>query len=324
MAQVCVGQAKEQSSLTLGMTVNLEAISQKRLTDSSKSSFDTNQELIKTWRKGLLDFNHDPSSDIAEYMERFASLSLAEKDRMQWMMNSDELYEWLAQTQSCTLEIAADTPPVNLMSPISTVTALLSKTILGTRKYPVLSFFCGLRTNDSRDEEVSGTLGILRSLNTQLLEFILHNRPAIDLAFLKEKKYTQTSKQKKKSAWTLFTHLLRLLPNSDVVFILIDSFSRVSGTEEDGDKLLIRISELEEVAGNLVFKVLITDLPPNSAMRNIEHMTLQLPDNVDGGKCGVDVELLQQENSLAFQRFYDRQQNTGDTISDDGSSEGDW
>ncbi|EHK96650.1 hypothetical protein M7I_7630 [Glarea lozoyensis 74030] len=49
------------------------------------------------------------------------------------------------------------------------------------KKHPVLSFFCGLKTNDTREEEVSGTLGILRSLNAQL--------QAIDLEFLADRKF---------------------------------------------------------------------------------------------------------------------------------------
>jgi hypothetical protein len=109
-----------------------------------------------------------------------------------------------------------------------------------------------------------------------------------------------------------------------VVFILIDSFSRVSGSDEDGKKLLARITELGDVVENLVFKVLVTDLLPRSVIDKVEHITLQLPDNVDGGKRGLDVELFQRENALAFQRIYERQQDLEDRLFDDESSDGDW
>ncbi|EPE35642.1 hypothetical protein GLAREA_11342 [Glarea lozoyensis ATCC 20868] len=303
---------------------NQDVVSQKEIKSSSRSLLDRNQELVSKWQKALPDSNHDCASYIAEYLKHLAGSSLALRDKVLFIMQSNELYEWLAQTQSCTLEIAADTPPEDLMNPISTVTALLSKTTSHSQKHPVLSFFCGLKTNDTREEEVSGTLGILRSLNAQLLEFILHNRQAIDLEFLADRKYAQTTKQKKKSAWLLFTHLLQLLPDSDVVFILVDSFSRVSGSDEDGEKLLSRIIGLEEVAKSLIFKVLVTDLLPNSAISKLEHMTLRVPDNVDGGQFGLDVELLQQENAVTFQRLLEEQKDVEKESSSYESSEEDW
>lgn len=73
-------------------------------------------------------------------------------------------------------------PPEDLVGFISLSTAMTALTLGGNPHFAVLSFFCGLRKSASFSEDVAGMLGMLKSLNDQLLDFILTKQPSIKLA----------------------------------------------------------------------------------------------------------------------------------------------
>lgn len=320
---VDVGQARQQALAVL--SANHQAIAVPP-TGSVIFSVDRNRDLVNAWLKNLPPLNPDPSKDITECLNTVESLDLAEKDQIQWIMNSDPLYEWLSRSQSCVLEIKAETPPERLDNSLSFTAALLARTLASTADFPVLSFFCGLRSIESRREKQSGPIALLNSLNGQLLRFIVERRPAVDLSFLDGKEHSDRAREKPKHALDLLDHLLGLLPAKDAVFIVIDSFSRLSGTEADGDKVLQRMVGIV-ARHKIIVKVLVTDPLPSCSIKHLADLSLLVPDHTDGGSQGINVEMFKQENSLVIQQFQVRQQR-GDPSSRSSSGaesdEDDW
>ncbi|KAF2096572.1 hypothetical protein NA57DRAFT_78177 [Rhizodiscina lignyota] len=260
-------------------------------------SVDTNRRIIDEWIDGLAPFDPEVSKDLGECSNAVETLDLEEKDKIRWIMNSGELYEWFTRSSSCVLEVEAESPPDKLINSLSFTTGLLVKMLSNNTELPVLSFFCGLRANSSREEDESGPIAMLKSMNGQLLRFLTDQRPTIDLSFLKEAEYSQKSQEKIKYALALFKRLLGMLPENDGVFILLDSFSRISGNLDEGNRVVERIIKMIDETPNAIIKLLVTDCMSDCPVKDLAHLSLRVPDHVDGGKFGLNLEALERENN---------------------------
>lgn len=254
---------------------------------------DKNQKLVDRWFSQLGSFDPDPSNDITECINSIETIGMREKDKIQWMMNSGEIYEWLSTSKSCTLEVTAETAPENIMNSITITSALLCKTLVSATSFPVLAFFCGIRTNDAPSEQANSR-ALLKSLNGQLLRFIQKCRPTIDLSFLSEKDYAQKA---------LFKRLLHLFPKGDAVFITIDSFSRISGSNDDAKKLLETLCKSFAEVPDLTIKLLVTDTLSNCSVKRWANSSLHVPDFVEGDRDGINIDFVKKESKLAIQEF---------------------
>lgn len=242
------------------------------------------EQLIDTWLSGLDDFDPMPENQVSECMSGVSNLTLEERDRVQWIMASDVINDWLKLTESQVLNVRAETAPIELVNALSFTAATLAFTVEKTTNYAVLSFFCGLRRNDSRANADSGPKAILKSFNGQLLKFISKKRPTSDLSFLKNETLMKKSRGRSKYAKELFRKLLETLPENDVVFVVLDSFSRLGGSDKDaakGDELIEELSALVTEMP-LVIKVLVTDALPSCRIKDSANLTLDVPDDVDG------------------------------------------
>lgn len=274
---------------------------------------------MERWHNDIAHYQLGPSNAIAESLATVEDLNLREKDKVRWIMDSDQMYEWLSNNQSCVLVVEAETPPENLRNSISFTTSLLARSLTSTTEYAVLSFLCGLETEDLGDEDSSGPLAILKALNGQFLKFIVGRRPSIDLLPLEREKSFLKSGKKFKYAIELFDQLLGLLEENDAVFVLIDSFSRMPGEEAAGDKVLNRIIDMIAKYPRLVIKILITDPLPNCPLKDRADFLLHLPDHVDGGQNGLNIELLEEENDTMIEMF--KAENARMTSSSDDSDD---
>lgn len=292
---------------------------------SSSVSVDENEQLVDTWLKGLSNFDLAPDKQITECLFRLEDLSLEEQDKAQWIMNSDKVYDWLTRTQSCVLEIEAENSPDDLINSMSFTDAMLAITLGNTIDFPVLSFFCGLRRNNSFNEQDSGAIAVLKSLNGQLLKFILQKRPTVNLSFLEKDKYLHKSKEKPRYASRLFKKLLDSLPEKDAVFILLDSFSRIFGDKAQGDKIIEMIGKTIKKNPHLIIKLLVSDPLPNCPSKNLVHLPLYVPDDVDGWQCGINMEYLKLKTTTPIKQFQARQkEDSTSEESDEESDESDW
>lgn len=285
--------------------------------------------MIATWLQDLGEF--DPSSDghVTKCLDHASSLETKEQDQAQYIMNSKSFQDWLARPVTSLLEIRAETAPQNLISFMSLSTAMLALTLSGSTNFAVLSFFCGLRKSASYKEEDSGVLGILKSLNGQLLKLILAKQPSTRLPTQSMDKVWRKSGKEPKYAKALFKQLLSLLPDGSVVFVLLDSVSRVFGDKARMDKLVEMIlSVTDQQVGHIVIKMLVTDPLASSRIKTLAHHSVYVPDDVDGWECGINMTLVEQSNrgklrSLEKRKDLTRQTSSEeDPDSDDTESDG--
>lgn len=247
-------------------------------------------------------------------------MDAAEKDKAQWIMASKPVSTWLALDRSQILNIRPETAPIDIVNTLSFSAATLAFTLAKATEFPVLSFFSGFRRKGSRENSASGPKAVRKSLNAQLLKFIVAKRPSADLAFLERKKLMEKSRGKSKYAKELFRQLLESLPKQDVVFIVLDSLSRLGGTDREGGHDLVReMHALVKEMQHIVIKVLVTDAMPGSPIRDLAHLTLYVPDEIDGERQDSHAMTLDSQRLGVIERFQTRQRERSVSAEEDSS-----
>ncbi|KAK3988846.1 hypothetical protein QBC44DRAFT_397433 [Cladorrhinum sp. PSN332] len=222
-----------------------------------------NKRLVESWLSGLGAFKHDPLPDMKDCLDHMEQLDIDERNTSQSILTPGKLHDWFKSHKSSILAMSLQTPPTSLVNPLTFSTALLATTLQSTCRFPMLSFFCGYRTNDSILRKDSGPLGLVKSLTAQLMEFIRDHRPEVDMCPLQEQNLLRgKSATDLSSCLSLFEGLIALLPEGDTAYILIDRHSRMTGSEKKGNKVLKRLDKIIRRTGerkSLEVKVLITD-----------------------------------------------------------------
>lgn len=294
------------------------------------------KRLGKKWLEAAHNSGTDHIQDMEECLEGADDFSHDDKAQIMSAMQSEEISTWLQHSESCLLVIEPESSPEEAISPLSFVSALITKTLVSTDLTPiVLAVFCALRAEESTEESVSGTLGLVTQLNSQLIKMILDNRLAVDLSFLKRFSF-ETSHGTKK-ALKLFRKLLELVSAAEatdgLVYLVIDGLSSMLGDEDDVHSVVADVLAIFEETG-LILKVSISD----PILEILEDDTLDIDRKLIlpmGGPVeevdDVDSDDLQQDASLAvglglkLQR--DKRRRMLDTDSSDGSdsdSDGEW
>ncbi|KAI0593412.1 hypothetical protein F4775DRAFT_597235 [Biscogniauxia sp. FL1348] len=288
--------------------------------------------LAREWIRETGIVNVDPSPDVESCLRDLHTLSLGEKDQVRWIIESDEVRNWLASTSSSTLVLDAETPPQNLASPLAAASAFLINAVASATAFPTLGYMSQYRTIEDPDPDsgASGPQALVESLVAQLVLYIAESRPTIDVEFLRkrkrEKKHKASGQHKPKPRMSLskLTALFgRLLDDlceddededdegssnsngrSNAVFVVIDSASRVQGPLDEAAAAVLQLIDAAEQADSVV-KVLVTDggapFMLEAGERGIQ--TLYVPDRVDGGKQSLDVEQLEAEAGLPIEEF---------------------
>lgn len=241
-----------------------------------------NTRVASKWLKGLKGFTYDPMIDMKDCLEHIALLESGEKDISQWILRSEKHTDWLQEKQSSILEIELQTTPASLHNPISFTSALVATTLRSTAEFPVLAFFCMHRNNESFVEEKSGPVALVKSLNAQLLAFIADHRPSVDLLALEDREFFSASKKNLKGGLLLLEVLLSSLPEDDMVFVIVDSFSRLSGNGKGGDKVIKKLKRIILENEDLLVKVMVTDALAGSHVKSVADISLYVPDVVSG------------------------------------------
>ncbi|KAF2635659.1 hypothetical protein P280DRAFT_536075 [Massarina eburnea CBS 473.64] len=248
----------------------------------SRSHQESNNQIASKWLKGLRGLTYNTEVDIKDCLKHKWLLDSDEKDISQWILRSQNLREWLHEDESSIIEIDVQTPPTALNNPLSFTSALFASTIQSTDQFPVLAFFCFHRNKQYPiEEEKSGAVALVNSLNGQLLRFMATKRPSVDLSVLEGQNFFSKAKKDLKCGLKLFSKLLSSLPDDDMVFIIIDSLSRLSGhtNEEKVVKRLIRTMKEKE---DVLIKVMVTNAFPGSYVKSVADMSLYVPDWVNG------------------------------------------
>ncbi|KAG6355305.1 hypothetical protein INS49_003266 [Diaporthe citri] len=141
-------------------------------------------QLVDEWFRSLEDFQPSSKDDVKKFIEHSGTLTLKKQDKVQYIMGCQQFQDWLGKPQSSALCVRAETAPGDIVNFVSVSTAMLALTLGGATGFTTLSFFCSLRKKDPPREGDSGALGILKSLNGQVLQIMLDRqvliKPALD------------------------------------------------------------------------------------------------------------------------------------------------
>ncbi|KAK1974988.1 hypothetical protein LZ30DRAFT_639419 [Colletotrichum cereale] len=217
-----------------------------------------NNEVVDKWNTSIGNFN--PSSDNhikACIRAGLGQLTLEDREKSEWILSSPEVRNWMRLDETSILNIRGENAPQGLFHPLSFTAALIAETLQKSTDYPVLAFFCGLRTNDTFDDLYCGPMAVLKGLNGQLMKFCLEKRPGVNMSLLElqTKRLIKRSTEKYKYALQLFHGLLNLLEEKDVVFVILDSWSRLLGDRTQADKIIEKLSQTFKDLPDLVVKV---------------------------------------------------------------------
>lgn len=245
-----------------------------------------NKKLVKSWISDLGSFEYDPLPDMKDCLDHMEQLDLDEKNVSQSIIASEKLASWFKRHKSGVLVIESQTPQSNLVNPISFATALLATTLRSTSRFPVLAFFCTYRLASSVSAQHSGPLGLIKSLNAQLFEFIRDQRPDVNLFPLQEQKLLiSKSRTDLSRGLSLLEALISLLPEGDTLYIMIDCHSHLAGSEKDGNKVIKRLDKIISRTADrnsVDIKVLITDPLVGSSVTEIADVEFHVQDLVAG------------------------------------------
>jgi hypothetical protein len=292
--------------------------------DASYSPTLQNSELLSEWLKGLGDFDPTPYKHIEQIISGFEDLDAEEKDKFQWIMKSDELRQWQRCTSSTILDVRPEDAPGEDINPLSLASAVIQATLDTIHDLPVLSFFCGLRSTDSRHPDDSGPMALLNSFNAQLLKFLAEKRADADLSFLNQREIKRKSKDEPKYALKLLDECLHCLPGRDIVVMIIDSLSRLTGDKNKGHRIITRMADTITEYPHLIIKILITDALPTCPSKDVANQALFVPSEIDGDRNGVDLEVLKDESRDRISDFEaKRQKETNPTKDSEESDDSD-
>ncbi|KAJ6035873.1 hypothetical protein N7540_000152 [Penicillium herquei] len=272
------------------------------LAGRTKSLAPKNIPVVNSWLEGFRNFDLTSHREINDHLFQMGAFDSNEQDQMHYIINSDSIVDWLNSVESGVLDITAETAPDKLFNPISASSAMLAFLLEYTKAWAVLSFFCSLKPTD----EYHGPVALVNCLNGQLLRFMVREKLEVDLSFLKKKKYGKRTRDEQALAMGLMGKLLSMLPDGQVVFIIVDSLSRLSGDGKEVKAMIKMLDKEARVNSNLILKVLLTDPLQNCLPERLSTLSLHVPDEVDKWQCGIPRSILEKEAKALVARFRHR------------------
>lgn len=224
--------------------------------------------------------------DVKDALRGLWDLSLQQMDQVRWLMTCTKLQNWLGSRCPGMFVTEGETAPTEIHNPLSFTSAFLAQSLMRSCECLVASYFCGLRGSSS------SMIDMLNSINSQLLLQISQKRRDIDLSFSGGEWYRRKCRRSTSAAVDLLGQLLALLPDEDIVVILVDSASRLACDIDEIDR---GIRKLEHLTQNerIAVKILVSDPLRTSAARRLSSSSVSLPDFVDGSREGVNMAALE-------------------------------
>lgn len=241
-----------------------------------------------------------------DLLKRSTSLSMDDQGKVQHIMADPHLFEWLNAQKSTVLIVQGEVPPVDLINPLSFSSAFMAQTLQGTYKSPVLYYNCRSRGSESCDEEMSGPLALLDTFNAQLILHILNTHgDSICLDFVQQNGLSKASRkhnrQRLRQGRGLFKRLIEELPEFDVVFIIIDGMSWLTGDETVANKVLRDILRLASHSTMQRIKLLLTDVLSRTVLEEYDYLEVFVHSRIAPTHQSLNLQLFHEEtqNSLS-------------------------
>lgn len=265
-----------------------------------------NEKLANDWLSVLpLQFQDLALHDMNELLQRSTSLSMDDQDKVQHIIADPNLFKWLNAQKSMVLLIQSEVAPDDSINPLSFSSAYLAQILRDTYKSPVLYYNCRSRSRESCEEDMSGPVALINTFNAQLVVHILNTHgDSMDLGMLQQKGLSKVSRkdnrQMLRQGRGLFKRLIEELPESDVVFIIIDGMSWLTGEEAVVDKVLRAILHLASHSTARRIKLLLTDVLSRTVLNDYDHLEVFVHSRVDSGGQSLNLQFLHEETQSSL------------------------
>ena len=214
------------------------------------------------------------------------SLSLTDQDRVEWMMRSPKLRQWLNSSESRTLLLNGDGDANEIFSPTTFLSAKLVESLAHIE--PVISqhFFCSLHTTSRTDPLADAATGLIKSFVAQLLL----RDVSWDLAFLSVTDLDKIEHNDVEAISVLFRRLVGQLPDATFLFWMIDGVNYYERSERRRDflKVIRDLLGIIRDCDGVVIKLLLTCPGKSLYVKDAlsKEDVLNVPPIVDGGRQG--------------------------------------
>jgi hypothetical protein len=265
-----------------------------------------NQTIISRWIKKAGVSADQNIRDIEDCLKDLNSLDLEEKDNLSFVLRSLQMKDWLTTMKSQILVVDAETPPNELTNPISSSAAFLINSLRTSGVCLVISYMCGLR---SRDAATSTPVSMVISLVAQILRHISTSTTSADemdvAKLLGDKSSSRASRATMTGATDLLGRLIESLPADLPVFVVLDSTANLGDPAATMTDTAHAVKNLVDTVAcrHPSVKILVTlPSPPLLTLIGQEGRwpMLYVPDHVDGGKQGLNLEMLQEDTRIAM------------------------
>ena len=214
------------------------------------------------------------------------SLSLTDQDRVQWIMQSPKLREWLIfSPKSRTLLINGDGDANEIFSPTTFLSAKLLESLGHMEPIITQHFFCSLHTTSRKDVMADAT-GLIKSFVCQLLL----RDVSWDLSSLSPTDLGNIQHNGVDTICALFRTLIQQLPDTTFLFWIIDGINYYERSERRRDflKVIHELLGIIKDCNGVVIKLLLTCHSRSSYVRDAlgKEDILTVPPNVDGSRQG--------------------------------------
>lgn len=266
-----------------------------------------NEKFANDWLTALpLQFHDLAIQDMDELLNRSTALSMDDQGKVQHIMASSHLFEWLNAQKSMVLLVQSEEAPDDSINPLSFSSAFLAQTLRGTYKSPVLYYNCRTRSRESCEEDMSGPQALIDTFNAQLVVHLLNTHgDSVGLEFLQQNGLSKTSQKHKNNRLRhgrrLFKRLIEGLPEPDVVFMIIDGMSWLTGDQTVANKVLRVILQLASHSTTRTIKLLLTDMLSRTALDDYEYLELFVHSRIDSTGQPLNLHFLREDtqNSLS-------------------------
>lgn len=217
-----------------------------------------------------------------------------------WILQSDEVRDWI-QCPASALLVMELPPTPGLLSAVTYASAILIRSILRVGTCPVLYQFSALRESDPDEHNAAGDSGLMVSLITQLLPYVLEEA-GTSLDFLAGERFEKASRDPPR-LFLILKRLLKSLPRNRCVYIVLDSVAALRNgakAEEEGvlGKVLGLVAEED-----LYVKILMGGPTSDNVVRSMKARVepesrvscLYVPERVGGGCQGRKTAWVEQQ-----------------------------
>jgi hypothetical protein len=275
----------EEILMKTGRESNLtQQFRHKEMTQSTARSHSLQQEV-----KNILHVDdHMASQDLQTILSQAKSVDTKLQGRAHWVLRTPRFMKWIQSRDSDVLSINGNLDGFGMArySPLSLLPATLIQSLLQQPHIYVVYYFCGM--HNSVMDDLAGPVGLIRSLNAQLLSF-----QQVGLDFVQVGQWGEGLQSLDlQTLCRLFRRLVSQLPDM-MLFCVLDGVSLFETDLSRNDaafvlRKLIDLSMDEDL--DCHFKLLLTSATMSRIGKELlsETNILSIPENAGNGMLLTD------------------------------------